>query len=200
MAKRLLLLTLILLPSILLLCGCGEDGEPTGPTAAELTRQGWAKFEAGNDPGASADFQAAIGLDPEYAEAYFGLGWADLRQSNAGLAEDAFKTYLLLEAAGSNDAEAGLALAYHAQDRFQEAIDKVEGILSSDASWSFSHDISIDYLDLALILAHSYYEIAEYQQSLDVVKQYFEASFNPNVETDEGRNQLAAKLESLYTG
>lgn len=200
MTKRSLLLTAVLLSSLLLLYGCGDDdGGPTQPTAAELTDQGWAKFQAGDFDGASADFGAATDLDPEYEEAYLGLGWAELRQSHAGLAEDAFETYLL-KASGSDDADAGLALAYHAQDKFQDAIDKAGQLLSSNPSWSFSHDASIDYLDLALVLAHSYYETAEYQESLDVVKQYFDPNFNPDVGTDAGREQLAGKLESLYTG
>ena len=185
MTKRSLLLTAVLLSSILLLYGCGDDGGgPTQPTAAELTDQGWAKFRAGDFDGASADFGAATDLDPEYEEAYLGLGWAELRQSHAGLAEDAFETYLLKASSGSDDANAGLALAYHAQDKFQDAIDKASQLLSSNGTWSFSNDASIDYLDLALVLAHSYYQTAEYQESLDVVKQYFDQNFNPDVGTD----------------
>jgi len=188
----------ILSASLLLLSGC-EKKEEGGITAEELIDQGWTKFKAGDFSGASADFNAALGLDAEAKEAYLGLGWAELRQSHAGLAEDAFLTYLSL-VAGSNDARAGLALASHAQDKFQDAIDNASSVLSSDPSWSFSRDNTINYLDLALILAHSYYEIAEFSQSLSVVQQYFDSSFNPDVETDEGRDQLADKLESLYTG
>ncbi len=199
MKKRCFLLIGVFLFSLILFYGCGED-KVTPPNAEKLIEQGWAKFEAGNFNGACADFNAALGLDAEAHDAYFGLGWAELRQNHAGLAEDAFIDYLF-KVFYSNDAEAGLALAYHAQDKFEDAIDMAENVLSSDSSWSFSlHDPSIDYLDLALILAQSYYETADFGQSLTVVQQYFDANFVVDPNTTEGRDQLAAKLESLYTG
>lgn len=199
MKRRWYLWIVVSLCPLLLLCGCGEDNG-TKVTAEKLIEQGWAKFEAGNFNGACADFNAALGLDAEAHDAYFGLGWAELRQNHAGLAEDAFIDYLF-KVFYSNDAEAGLALAYHAQDKFEDAIDMAENVLSSDSSWSFSlHDPSIDYLDLALILAQSYYETADFGQSLTVVQQYFDPNFVVDPNTTEGRDQLAAKLESLYTG
>jgi tetratricopeptide (TPR) repeat protein len=200
MIRRSLLLAAVLLSSLLLLYSCDDDdGGPTGLTAAELTDQGWTKFQAADFAGASADFKAATHLDPEFADAYLGLGWAELRRSNAGMAEDALETYLTM-VSGSDNANAGLVLAYHAQDKFQDAIGKASLLLSSNPGWSFYKDASVDYLDIALVLAHSYYEIAEYQQSLDVVKQYFDPNFDPDLGTDAGRDELAAKLESLYTG
>ncbi len=199
MKKGCFLLIVILSSSLLILNGC-EKKEEGGITGEELIKQGWAKFDAGNFSDASADFQAAIGLDTSAHEAYLGLGWAELRQSNAGLAEDAFETYLT-KVADSNDAKAGLAFAYHAQDKFQDAIAMAQEVLSSDPSWSFSpHDSEINHLDLALVLADSYYEIADYSQSLSVVQQYFDSSFMADTTTPEGRKQLADKLESLYTG
>jgi tetratricopeptide (TPR) repeat protein len=201
MRRRSVLLVAALFASILLVYGCGEDGDgPTPQTAAELTDQGWGKFDAGDDAGASADFNAAIGLDPEYADAYFGLGWAELRLSHAGLAENAFVTYMSM-VSGSNDAEAGLALAYHAEDMFEDVINMAEAVLSADPTWSFSpHDSAIDYLDLALVLAEAYYETGDYSQSLLTVQKYFDSQFVVDPSTDQGRKQLADKLQSLYTG
>jgi tetratricopeptide (TPR) repeat protein len=204
MTKRFLLLLPILACSILLLCGCGDgDDKGTKITAEQLTNQGWTKFTAGDYTGANSDFKAANGLDPNYAPAYLGLGWTELRKSSAGLAESAFNTYLLKssDSEGIIAASAGLILAYHAQDKFQDAIDQADDFLSSNPSWSFSpRDASMDYMDIALIMAQSYYEIGEFQSSLDVVRQYFDAGFSPDLTTDEGRKQLADKLESLYTG
>ncbi len=199
MKKRCFLLIAVLLSSLLLVYGCGKDEEKQ-ITAEELIKQGWAKLEAGNDAGASADFNAAIGLDTSAHDAYLGLGWAELRQNHAGLAENAFVTYLA-KVSDSNDAKAGLALAYHAQDKFKDVIDMAEEVLSSNPSWSFSsHDVSINHLDLALVLADSYYETAKFSQSLTMVQQYFDSGFVVDPNTPEGRKQLADKLESLFTG
>ena len=205
MKKRCFLLFVALISSLLLVYGCGDNDGGVDQTPEELIRQGWAKFDAGNDAGASADFKAAIGLSADTNEAYLGLGWAELRQSHAGLAENAFETYLA-KFSDSNDAKAGLALAYHAQDKFEDATDKdaidmAEEVLSSEPSWNFSpHDPNIDYRDIALVLAESYYETADFSQSLTVVQQYFDGTFNPDLGTDEGRAQLAQKLRDLYTG
>lgn len=200
MKKRWFLVIAILFSSLLLVNGCGENGEITEPTVDELIKQGWAKLEAGNDADASADFNAAIGLSADTNEAYLGLGWAELRQNHAGLAEEAFETYVA-KFPGSDDAKAGLALACDAQDKFKDAIDNAEDLLSSNPTWSFSHDSGINYLDIALVLAYGYYYgEADFSQSLAVVQQYFDPSFNPDLSTDEGQDQLANKLESLYTG
>jgi hypothetical protein len=197
-----ILWTLILFCSLLLLYGCGKEKKEGGLTAQKLIEQGWVKFSAGNDAGASGDFNAAIGLDTSKHEAYFGLGWAELRQSHGGLSENAFATYLLKEPNASNviDAKAGIALAYHAQQKFQDAIDKALAVLSSAPNWSFSRDNRINHLDLALVLAESYYGIADFSQSLAVVNLYFDPSFTADITTDEGRAKLAAKLQDLYTG
>ncbi len=200
MKIRYFLFVAALISSLLLLYGCGEDGGGGGQTAEQLIEQGWTKFAAGENAGASADFKAAIGMSADTNIAYLGLGWAELRQSHAGMAEKAFLTYLSKAFSDSNDAKAGLALAYHAQDKFEDAIGMAEAVLAADQDWNLSRATEINYLDLALVLAESYYATGDFSQSLLVVQQYFDDSFNPDVNTNAGRDQLAAKLESLYTG
>ncbi|NIM97070.1 MAG: tetratricopeptide repeat protein [candidate division Zixibacteria bacterium] len=169
-------------------------------TPEQLTQQGWAKFEASDFGDACGDFGAAIDLDPDYEPAYLGLGWAELRLSNAGMAENAFITYLSKISGSDDDATAGLAFAYDAQEKYGDAIEKAEQLLSANPSWSFTHDPGVNHLDVALVLAEAYYQTAEYSQSLSIVQEYFDASFSPDLGTDEGRAQLADKLQELYTG
>ncbi|MGB7060932.1 MAG: hypothetical protein WBF13_01090 [Candidatus Zixiibacteriota bacterium] len=199
MKKRCFLLIAILLPSLLLIYGCGED-KVTPPNVEELIKQGWAKFETGYYSGACADFNAAIGLSADTNEAYLGLGWAELKQGKAGLAEDAFVTFLSKTSSLEDDAKAGLALAYHAQVKFDDVIDAAEEVLAADPDWSFSRAPEIDYLDVALVLAHSYYITADFTESLQVVQDFFDPGFSVDTSTPEGRKQLADKLESLYSG
>jgi len=199
MTKGILPVLLVLICSSLLLCGCGEKEKVTKVTAEQLTNQGWTKFAAGDYSGAGADFEAAIGLDTTYVDAYLGLGWAELKQFAAGLAEEAFEKYIL-KGGSSDDARTGLALACHAQDKCEDAIDNANQLLTSDPDWSFSHDGSTDYLDVALVLAHCYYETAQFESCLDVIKEYFDPGFSVDPNTDQGRTDLAAKLNALYTG
>ena len=197
MKKRWFLWTVILFTSLLFIYGCGKEGKHK-QTAQELIDQGWAKFATGNFTGASADFNAANGLTTDTTEAYLGLGWAELRRNNAGLAEKAFVTYLA-KVSDSNDAKAGLALAYDAQDKFQNAISMAEEVLQSAPTWMFSHDPKINHLDLAYVLADSYYSIANFSQSLVTVQHYFNLpDFKPDINTDQGRTELANKIEELY--
>jgi tetratricopeptide (TPR) repeat protein len=198
MARKVFLLLVVFI-TLLLVVGCGEENGPTEVTAQQLTDQGWTKFAAGDYSGANADFEAAIGLDSTYSLAYFRLGWSRLYESSAGLAEEAFREYVS-QTSGSNDTWAGLALACHAQDEFEDAMDYATQLLSSDPGWSFSTDPSTNYLDVALVLAHSYYMTAQFQSCLDVVNQYFDPSFSVNLDTDQGRTDLATKLNNLYTG
>ena len=199
MNRRYFLLMAALLSFVLLAYGCGDDDDGIDQSAEKLIEQGLTKFDAGDYAGAGADFNAALGLDPEAYDAYFWLGWAELLQDNAGLAEDAFVSYLA-EKAGSNDAKGGLALAYHAQDKFEEAIADAEEVLGADPTWSFSKVSGIDYQDLALVLAHGYYETGEFDQCLIVVQTYLNPSFNTDTSTPEGRRALADELQRLYTG
>jgi tetratricopeptide (TPR) repeat protein len=198
MNKRCFLLIGVFIFSLILVCGCGEDNV-TPPTAQKLIEQGLVKFDAGYYAGASADFNAALGLDPEAYDAYFWLGWAELRQNDAGLAEHAFVTYLA-EKTSSTDAKAGLALAYHAQGKFEGAILRAEEVLDANPTWSFSRAPDINYQDVALILAHSYYVTGEFSQSLTVVQTYLNPGFSTDPSTPEGRRALADELARLYTG
>jgi len=200
MKRRWIIGTVVLFSSLILICGCGKDEKPPKPTVQDLINQGWTKFDAGKYAGASADFNAAIGMSVDTNEAYLGLGWAELRQSHGGLAENAFAAYLLKVTDTNDDAKAGLAFAYHAQQKFQNAIDTANIVLLSVPNWKFSHDSRIDSLDLALILAQSYYGIGDYSQSLVVYQRYFDHNFNPDINTDAGREELADKIESKYTG
>ena len=199
MNRRYFLLIAVLLSLLLLAYGCGDDDDGIDQSAEKLTEQGLAKVDAGDYAGASADFNAALGLDPEFYDAYLWLGWAELRQNNAGLAEDAFVTYLA-EKTTSNDAKAGLALAYDAQDEYEGTIDAAEELLSSDPTWTFSRDSEANYLDVALVLAYGYYMTADFAKSLQVVQDFFDPGFSVDTSTSEGREQLAVKLDSLYTG
>jgi tetratricopeptide (TPR) repeat protein len=199
MNRRYFLLIAALLSLLLLAYGCDDDDGIDGQSAEKLIEQGLAKFDASDYAGAGADFNAALGLDSEAYDAYFWLAWAELLQNNAGLAEDAFVSYLA-EKAGSDDAKAGLALAYHAQDKFEEAIAEAEEVLGADPTWSFSRVSGIDHQDLALVLAHGYYETGEFGQCLIVVQTYLNPSFNTDTSTPEGRRALADELERLYTG
>jgi tetratricopeptide (TPR) repeat protein len=204
MQTRWVFLIVLLTGTLLFYLSCEEKGVER-VTASELIEKGWQKFEAGNSAGAGSDFSAALSISTTATDsggAFLGLGWAQLRLIQAGLAEKSLVDHLQLSPL-SDDGRAGLAFAYLAQvaqDKFQSAIDAADEVLSSDSSWSFGHDSSIDYSDLHLLLAQSYYGLADYSESLRIVQVYFDRNFDPDIDTPEGRTELAVKIESLWTG
>ncbi len=198
MQKRSFLLIVVLVGTLLFCLSC-EDKGVEKITAGELIQKGWLKFEAGNFAGARSEFTAALSISTsagDSSETLLGLGWAELRQSQAGLAEKSFVEYLGFNS-GSDDGSAGVALAYLAQAKFQSAIDAANAVLSSNSSWSFGHDPSIDHLDLRLLLAQSYYELADFDKSLEIVR-YFEPGFPADPDTPEGRRSLGDMIEGLW--
>jgi tetratricopeptide (TPR) repeat protein len=196
MQKRLFLLIVILMGTFLFYLSCEEKGVDK-VTPGELIKKGWLKFEADNFAGARSDFSAALSISTiagDSSGALLGLGWARLRQSQAGLAENSFVEYLYLSP-GSNDGRAGLAFAYPATNKFREAIDTANVVLSSDPSWVFNHDNSVNADDLHLVLAQCYYCIAIFDSSLMQVTNYYDQSFWQDVSTPAGKDTLGMKIQ-----
>jgi hypothetical protein len=167
-------------------------------TASELVQQGWLKFEARNFAGAGSDFSAALSISTNTTDssgALLGLGWAELRQSYGGLAENSLVKYLSL-APGDSDGRAGLAFACYTppQNKFREAIDTANVVLLSNPNWTFNHDNSIDSTDLHLLLAQCYYLSAIFDSSLIQVREYYDPTFWVDVKTPEGKIALGEKI------
>ncbi|MCJ7577487.1 MAG: hypothetical protein MUO91_03440 [candidate division Zixibacteria bacterium] len=198
MQKRLFLLMVILTGTLLFCLSCEKKGVKK-ITASELIQQGWLKFEAGNFAGAESDFSAALSISTNATDssgAFHGLGWAQLRQNQGGLAENSFVKHLSLSP-GSNDGRAGLAFACYTppQNKFREAIDTANVVLSSDPTWVFRHDASIDSTDLHLLLAQCYYNSAIFDSSLMQVINYYDSNFWQDVSTSAGKDTLGMKIQ-----
>lgn len=141
-------------------CGGGGDDGPTNPpsTAAGLTASGWTAYEAGDLPGALADFDAAVGIDATYGPAHVGQGWARLGLATSGAAMTAAATsFTAAIAAGSTGAEvrAGRAAAYLGMGgtSLATAIADAVGAREQSPSFQFTHRTSFDVRDLRLIEA-----------------------------------------------
>jgi tetratricopeptide (TPR) repeat protein len=196
MQKRLFLLIVILTGTLLFCLSCEKKGVEK-ITARKLIEQGWGKFEAGNFAGAGSDFSAALSIATikiDSSDAFLGLGWAELKQNQGGLAENSLVKYLSF-APGENDGRSGLAFAYPTTNKFREAIDTANVVLSSNPSWAFSHDASINSGDLHLLLAQCYYNIAIFDSSLMQVRNYYDPNFWQDVKTSAGKDTLGMKIQ-----
>ena len=122
-------------------------------------------YKSQDDAKAEELFRNALSLDPGHSEAHNGLGWLDFRR--AGQAEgDKRNNYLSaamlsFERATAADPEntdawTGMAGLELAMGNYADARDAANRALSLNSRYFSSHD-NIDYRDLHLILAESYF-------------------------------------------
>lgn len=147
---------------LILLTGCGEKNDTVEPPSDPVA-EGWAAFEAGDYATASARFQAAIGEDAGDVEAYNGLGWASAKLDSLVDATESFDQAIARGHAGA-DPHAGRALVLRDLEPvdYGQAIDAATMALGIDSQYRFSHDTSLDWRDLRLVIAHSRFQTGDY--------------------------------------
>ncbi len=189
-------LFLIFVFPLLTLIRCSDSGtQPSKLTATELTARGWENFEAAAYQSALDNFEEAISKDESFAEAYSGAGWAGGRLLKLNNAITYF-SQAVAQNSSSSDSYAGLAFVYLAQKEYQLAIAAANDALGINNLWDFAHDQTLDYRDLRLLLAESYFALLDFSNSLAQVK-ILNPAFDANVSTFEGRSALAAEIERL---
>lgn len=163
MSHRFTLLSSIILSALLIgLSGCGED-EPEGPTAEEVTNEGWVLYAARDYTGALAKFDEAITEDPNYVDAYVGMGWSYGKMTQLADCISSFQTALAKDAQ-NEDALAGIALAYLASDEYDQAIANASQVLTINPSYSFAHG-NVTSRNLHIVLAESYYYKGDFEDA-----------------------------------
>jgi tetratricopeptide (TPR) repeat protein len=146
---------------------CGDDG-PSGPgeDASPLVSQGWTYFEDGQFDSARVQFEEALSIEPDLADAHNGLGWSilflGLPPSNEPLDEavTAFERAIDLELYAA-DPQVGLAIAHQAEGDYEAAVDYALEALDLEPTYSFRHRQSVNYLDVRIVLAQSYFHMGE---------------------------------------
>jgi tetratricopeptide (TPR) repeat protein len=180
---------------ILLSVVCGKDSTKPEDKIPALLATGWSEFEKKNYETARVSFEEAIGIDSSYTDAYNGAGWSNAYLNNLNKSAQQFNRSILLDDLNM-DAKAGLAFVYHAQNQYQSSISLVNKVLSSQPNWVFAHNSTLTNADLHLLLAESYFALANYSSSLKQV-QILNSNFTADVSTQEGIAALAAEIERL---
>ncbi|MCG8604785.1 hypothetical protein MJD09_07285 [bacterium] len=150
----------------LLVYRCGGNG----PTAFQFrnpeayTIEGWQAFETDEHALAAAKFDSAQLSDPEFVEGYNGAGWSYGRLGEFDSSGVRFEVALDLDP-DHLEAGAGSVLAFHALNRFTESITQANRVLDRAPNFVFSHDASVNALDIRITLALSYFSIAEFDSA-----------------------------------
>ncbi len=161
----------------------------------ELFDQAWGNFTAGNFTTAQGDFSDLQQRGTMPAEALNGLGWSS---AYLGLLQTAVGSFLnALDQSPSeslrDDIYAGLVISYDALDESQSCLDASDNV---SQNWSFAYRSGLDYNDIVLLRAISYYALGNFASSLLEVKR-LASTFTVDINTIDGRAALAAKIEEL---
>lgn len=187
--------------------GCRKSHEAT---QQDMTDYAWLKYEENDFDTALEWFQNAVDLDPQYKDAFNGLGWtygmkmeldSSITYFEAGLlrSEDPNVTISV-----QDEILSGLCFVYNANG--DDSLSIVRGntfLITGTEDWVFSHDALLTYTDVLLTLAASNYFVGDLTSSLNHVQTIRNilnpnaAPFTPDVNTVTGRQALAAELESL---
>jgi hypothetical protein len=191
----------LLLVATLVVAGCSsddDDGPSTPPVATdqEVLAAAWTGYEGGDWATAEENFRELLGRGTLPAESHDGLGWTFAAQNAADSSLVHFTAALAARAdttAIADQAQAGLAFAAAAGGEFQQCLDAAGAVA---AGWVFAHDDRYDRDQVTLLEAAAHYALGDFEASLAAVQE-LEPDFTVDVETVEGRADLAAMIEEL---
>ena len=180
----------------LALISCNSDGGGS-KSAAELTSDGWGAFAGGNFSAARDDFEQAIVVDANFADAYNGSGWSNARLGVLGTAAARFTTGLT-KSSSNNDMKGGFAFVLNAQKDYAQSAFYASAVITANASWTFAHDARFAAADLHLLLAEDYFSqpSPDFAASLAEVR-ILNPSFSADVSTVAGQTALGREIERL---
>jgi tetratricopeptide (TPR) repeat protein len=177
MLNRKVLFSLVLISALAMamfgMFGCGgQEEEPL--LASDVAADGWKLYESKNMEDSlklsETKFQKAVSVDPNYTDGYVGLGWTYGKMSNLKDSIDNFMIALSKEPQNL-DALAGIAIAYLANDQYDQAIDSANKVLTNNPGYIFSHG-NITSKHIHIILAESYYYTGDFvntQKQIDIL-------------------------------
>lgn len=195
---------LIIILSLIIIASCSKNtakNQISGMNSAELYKRGWTYYKLANFTEAEKYFSELSSRPLYYLEGNLGLGWTYLKQYKYENSKIEFNKFfnndsldIILPADSSfTDGKAGLCFASSALHQENDVISNSSTIQSS---WKFRFDAAIDYKDIILLKAISYYSLGEYALSLQMV-QILDPNFTVDLTFTEGKVLLAQKIEAL---
>ena len=206
---------------ILFIDGCRKNFTATAEHKASY---GWEMYELKDYLKSREWFYNSVETDKKWKDGYNGLGWSyakllemdSLDTENIGSIRT-FHRGLLQPKDPWNSTDvhleilAGLTFAYHAKGNDKEAVKFGNALIDSTLiglnpsrwhSWAFSHDSTLNYLDLRITMASSYFALAEFdstQVHLKVVLDSLGSSTKliSDYKSLLGRQLVAQQLDSL---
>lgn len=183
---------------VLLINGCDDSEGPAEPevTADDYVEQGWKNFELHGYDESLNDFLEAIKLDNKLSDAFNGAGWSSGRI--VGKLEEAGDYFAISFDLDTSryDALGGWVFVIYQSGDWEAAIQKADSLLHRREVWQFYHEKSIDFSDIRLVMAVSYFNLGDFEASLEIV-QILNSAFEADLTTPIGRRELRDEIERL---
>ena len=176
-------------------CGSNESATETRSGGTVLTEAGWSAFAEQRYTDATESFEAAIAVDPLYADAENGLGWVNLLFGLYDVADVHFRKAISL-GLPNQEAEAGHALVAELQGNYEEALAASSRVLAADPDFTLSRMDGIDFRDLRLMRARAFVKIGQFEDALAEVD-VIDPANNVNIGTETFVDDLLAQIELL---
>ena len=183
-------------------------------TAEDMAEYGWVMYETQDYLTSNTWFNSAVSEDINWMDGYNGLGWSYAKLMVLDSSIDNFITGLSKPQDKWNPTNkqaeilAGLTFAYHAKGIDKKTIEYGRVFLDSTvkplkAGWVFSHDSLLNYLDVRITLAASYFSVGKFDSAslnVQIVLDSLNSSVIAVSDTSlEGRKKMAEQISALQT-
>ena len=207
--------------ALLLIDGCRKD---FSATAEHKASYGWEMYELKDYLKSKEWFTNSVMTNEKWKDGYNGLGWSyaklleldSLDTENIGSIRT-FHRGLIQPKDPWNSTDvhleilAGLTFAYHAKGNNSEAVKFGSALIDSTLiglnpsrwhSWAFSHDSTLNFLDLRITMASSYFALAKFDSTHKHLKVVLDSLGSPSLLINDystllGRQKVAQQLDSL---
>ena len=181
-------------------------------TAEDMAEYGWELFETKEYLPSNAWFLDAVSKDSDWKDGYNGLGWtyaklmvldSSISHFTIGLAK---KQHQWNPIDVQSEILAGLTFANHALGKDAKVIQYGRAFLDSTvkpltAGWMFTHDSLLNYLDVRITLAASYFAVGKFDSTIlqvTVILDSLNSSELPITDTTlVGRKEMAKQIMTL---
>ena len=181
-------------------------------TAEDMAEYGWELFETKEYLPSNAWFLDAVSKDSDWKDGYNGLGWTYAKLMVLDSSISHFTTGLAKKQHQWNPIDvqseilAGLTFANHALGKDAKVIEYGRAFLDSTvkpltAGWMFTHDSLLNYLDVRITLAASYFAVGKFDSTIlqvTVILDSLNSSELPITDTTlVGRKEMAKQIMTL---
>ncbi|MBD3182078.1 hypothetical protein GF312_07290 [Candidatus Poribacteria bacterium] len=185
----------------ILIFGCTDDSEENivlpslKPYDLKIIK-GWLSFQDQAYEDAVMFFHEAKEIDPLNSTSHIGLGWGYAMTGQMEKSISSFQSAIERDS-GSTASYSGKAFVYLAQRNYKKAISNgYQAVLLGGENYSFQHLPQVNYRNLRLLMAESYYALGQYdkaQNQIDIIDP--ENDLDPN--KSDYVEKMILKIENL---